>query len=183
MGKNYGVKQFKTELKSAMQMAAVDGQRVFLLLEDHNLNDSRFLDMINSLLSSGEVPGLYSPEELEPLLTPLREKASNDGFSGNLISYFAACVRKNLHVILIMDCTGKDFITNCESNPALYKECQVIWLENWSETSMVDFPRLLLESGGSGDEDAKKRQRNVSGGDQLMRNFYQVSLNDLKVMT
>ena len=48
-----------------------------------------YLDMINSVLSSGEVPGLYSPEELEPILTPLREKASNEGFSGNLVTYFS----------------------------------------------------------------------------------------------
>ena len=50
-----------------------------------------YLDMVNSLLSSGEVPGLYSPEELEPILTPLREKASNEGFSGNLVTYFSGC--------------------------------------------------------------------------------------------
>ncbi len=23
-----------------------------------------------------------------------------------------------------MDCTSEDFVANCESNPALYKECQ-----------------------------------------------------------
>ena len=89
MAKNYTQKQFKTELKGVMQMAGVDGESVFLMLEDHNLTSSGCLDMINSLLSSGEVPGLYSTEELEPILTPLREKASNEGFSGNLATYFA----------------------------------------------------------------------------------------------
>ena len=89
MGKNYSTKQFKSELKGAMQLAGVDGESVFLMLEDHNLTTPESLDMINSLLSSGEVPGLYSTEELEPLLTPLREKAFNEGFSGNLVTYFA----------------------------------------------------------------------------------------------
>ena len=87
--------------------------------------------MINSLLSSGEVPGLYSPEELEPLITVLRQNASNEGFSGNLISYFAKSVKKNLHVILITDVTHPDFVQNCESNPALYKECQVSQVEQY----------------------------------------------------
>jgi hypothetical protein len=44
-----------------------------------------FCFQINSLLSSGEIPGLYSPEELEPFLAPLRERASNEGYSGNLV--------------------------------------------------------------------------------------------------
>lgn len=38
---------------------------------------------------SGEVPGLYSPEELEPLLSPLKDAASQDGFTGPLYNYFS----------------------------------------------------------------------------------------------
>ena len=130
-GKNYGLKQFKTELKAAMQLAGVENEQVFFILEDHNLITTEFLDMINSLLSSGEVPGLYTPEELEPLITVLRQNASNEGFSGNLISYFAKSIKKNLHVILITDVTHPDFVQNCESNPALYKECQVSEIEQY----------------------------------------------------
>ena len=37
----------------------------------------------------GEVPGLYSPEELEPLLSSLKDPASQDGFTGPLFNYFA----------------------------------------------------------------------------------------------
>ena len=38
-----------------MQSAGVDGEQVVLLLEDHHLVSSAFLEMINSLLMSGEV--------------------------------------------------------------------------------------------------------------------------------
>lgn len=38
---------------------------------------------------SGEVPGLYTPEELEPLLSPLKDAASQDGFTGPLYNYFS----------------------------------------------------------------------------------------------
>lgn len=37
----------------------------------------------------GEVPGLYSPEELEPLLSPLKDSASQDGFNEPLYNYFS----------------------------------------------------------------------------------------------
>lgn len=36
----------------------------------------------------GEVPGLYTTEELEPLLSPLKDQASEDGFTGPVFSYF-----------------------------------------------------------------------------------------------
>lgn len=73
-----------------MQQTGVDDEQVVLLLEDHQFTDSTFLELVNSLLAAGEVPGLYTPEELEPLLSPLRDQASEAGFRGSLIQYFAS---------------------------------------------------------------------------------------------
>lgn len=73
-----------------MQSAGIEGEQVVLLLEDHQFIEPSFLEMINSLLSSGEVPGLYTPEELDPLLSPLRDLASEAGFRGTMINYFAS---------------------------------------------------------------------------------------------
>jgi hypothetical protein len=35
---------------------------------------------VNGLLSSGEVGGLFQPQEIEPLLSALRDDFRNDGF-------------------------------------------------------------------------------------------------------
>uniref|UniRef100_A0A8C5PP60 Cytoplasmic dynein 2 heavy chain 1 n=1 Tax=Leptobrachium leishanense TaxID=445787 RepID=A0A8C5PP60_9ANUR len=136
ISRGYELKQFKNDLKQVMQMAGIDGQQVVLLLEDYQFVHPTFLEMINSLLSSGEVPGLYTIEELEPLLAPLKDQASEDGFTGPIFGYFTYRVQQNLHIVLIMDCTNSNFTINCESNPALYKKCSVQWMEGWSDTSM-----------------------------------------------
>ena len=73
-----------------MQLAGIEGEQVVLLLEDHQFVEPQFLELINSLLSAGEVPGLYTPEEVEPLLSPLREMASDAGFRGTLVQFFAS---------------------------------------------------------------------------------------------
>lgn len=39
----------------------------------------------------GEVPGLYSTEELEPLLSSLKDQASQDGFTAPVLNYFSHC--------------------------------------------------------------------------------------------
>ena len=119
-----------------MQLSGIDGEQIVLLLEDHQVDPS-FLELINSLLSAGEVPGLYTPEELEPLLGPLRDLASQDGFRGTLVSYFASRVLRNLHIVLIMDSSSKNFTANCESNPAFYKNCSFQWMQGWSKESMA----------------------------------------------
>ena len=119
-----------------MHLTGIEGEQVVLLLEDHQFVDPSFLELINSLLSAGEVPGLYTPEELEPLLAPLRDQASQDGFRGTLFSYFASRVSKNLHVVLIMDYSSSKFTANCESNPSFFKSCSFKWMEGWSRESM-----------------------------------------------
>ena len=72
-----------------MQTAGIEGEQVVLLMEDHQFEGTDFLELINSLLSAGEIPGLYSPEELEPLLAPLRDMASEVDFRGTLPQFFA----------------------------------------------------------------------------------------------
>ena len=58
-------------------------------MEDYQFLEAAFLEIINSLLSAGEVPGLYTADELESILSPLREESSQDGFRGTMVQYFA----------------------------------------------------------------------------------------------
>uniref|UniRef100_A0A3Q3WZD5 Cytoplasmic dynein 2 heavy chain 1 n=1 Tax=Mola mola TaxID=94237 RepID=A0A3Q3WZD5_MOLML len=172
VSRGYSLKHFSNDLKLVMQLAGLEGQQVILLLEDYQFVHPAFLEMVNSLLSSGEVPGLYTPEELEPLLSPLKDAASQDGFTGPLYNYFSYRIQQNLHIILIMDCSNSTFTINCESNPAFYRRCSVQWMEGWSESSMKKIPELLLaKTEGGGEEN--DTDRGSSQGD-LCRLFLRI---------
>ncbi|GAB5577021.1 cytoplasmic dynein 2 heavy chain 1 isoform X12 [Prionailurus iriomotensis] len=159
ISRGYELKQFKNDIKHVLHLAGVEAQQVVLLLEDYQLVHPTFLEMINSLLSSGEVPGLYTLEELEPLLLPLKDQASQDGFFGPVFNYFTYRIQQNLHIVLIMDCTNLNFIINCESNPALHKKCQVLWMDGWSDSSMRKIPEMLFsETDGEEKYSDKKRK-------------------------
>lgn len=127
-----------------MQTAGIDGENVVLLIEDHQLTNVEFLELVNSLLCSGDVPGLYATEELDALLAPLREQALQEEFRGPLYSFFAERVARNLHVVLIMDASSPYFVARCEANPALYKSCSFQWMESWTEKSMMSGRNYLL---------------------------------------
>ena len=58
-------------------------------MEDYQFIETTFVELINSLLSAGEVPGLYTPDELEAILSPLREESSQENFRGTMVQYFA----------------------------------------------------------------------------------------------
>ncbi|KAJ1562887.1 Cytoplasmic dynein 2 heavy chain 1 [Nowakowskiella sp. JEL0078] len=138
IGKCYTSKHFTVDLKQVLQISGIQGEDTLLVLEDQQLSiDPSFLESINSLLSGGEVPGLYSQEEIDQLLSSnLKDQHSEAGFRGSLFEFFVSRVRIHLHIVLIMDYTSPHFVANCESNPALYTRCTLDWFESWSPESM-----------------------------------------------
>ncbi|XP_008581746.1 PREDICTED: cytoplasmic dynein 2 heavy chain 1-like, partial [Galeopterus variegatus] len=53
ISRGYELKQFKNDLKHVLHLAGIEAQQVVLLLEDYQFVHPTFLEMINSLLSSG----------------------------------------------------------------------------------------------------------------------------------
>jgi dynein heavy chain 2 len=137
--KKYDDKEWKRDLKQAMQMAGVEKQHTVFFIEDHHLRKPEFLESINSLLSAGDVPGLWTPEEMEPLLAPLKDEFANQqgrgGGARTPFDYFVAQVRMRLRIVMSMDGSHPHFLPYCAANPALFNCCTVMWLEEWSEQS------------------------------------------------
>ena len=144
MTRNYDIKAFLNDMKGVLQTTGIEGTPAVLHLEDHQLVTTEFLEVVNSLISGGEVPGLYTPEELDQMLGGLTEEMQAEGQHTSTYAFFVSRVRKNLHVVLSMDPTNTDFLARCESNPAIYTRCAIQWTEGWSRAGMEDVPREML---------------------------------------
>ncbi|MCP9266202.1 DYHC2 [Dirofilaria immitis] len=129
---SYGIKQFRNDLKTVIQDAAINDKHIVYIIEDYQLLHDTFLQSINSLLSSGDLP------------VSLREQASQDAFQGDLYSYFVMKVKTNLHIILILNIDDANFAIRCSSNPSLYKECSIIWNETWNKDALSQLSELIL---------------------------------------
>lgn len=71
-----------------MQYAGVDGEQVYLLIEDHILSNDTILNNINILLYSGEIPELYKNAELESIVSGLRDEMERENYEGSLVHFF-----------------------------------------------------------------------------------------------
>lgn len=174
LGRGFGAKQFASELKAAMLAAAVEdgGLPCVLFLPEGALEDDRVLEMANSLAASGEVPGLFGPDEADAAVAPLRE-AMSDAREG---SEEAACrspwelfvlrVRARLHVVVALDPGSPGFARRCEANPALLTACSVAWFGAWGREALEALPGMILdpltvraggpdEAGPAGDDDGQ----------------------------
>eukprot|EP00658_Telonema_sp_P-2_P013521 TRINITY_DN15121_c0_g3_i2.p1 TRINITY_DN15121_c0_g3~~TRINITY_DN15121_c0_g3_i2.p1 ORF type:complete len:1979 (+),score=626.76 TRINITY_DN15121_c0_g3_i2:168-6104(+) len=146
MTRDYNVKTFHAEIRVAILRAGVEGLHTVLMLEDHNFFvNAAFLEMVNSLLSAGEIPGLFAPEEIDAILAPMKEDALTEGFNEGVYHYFIDRIRRFLHLAIILDPTNAEYEYRCRSNPALFASCTVCWLGAWGTDSLKLIPRLLLK--------------------------------------
>jgi dynein heavy chain 2 len=137
IGRDYSMKEFKRDLKVVLTMAGVEATKTCLYIEDHQLLLDEFLEYLNSLISAGEVPGLYTPEELEPLLAQLKDEMSAQYECKTAFEFFVSRVKKNLSIVMSLDYSHPKFVPNCASNPALFSKCNVIWCEGWNKEALL----------------------------------------------
>ncbi|THD25188.1 Cytoplasmic dynein 2 heavy chain 1 [Fasciola hepatica] len=167
VGRDYGMRQFTTDVKAACQAAGLEDKRTLLCIEDQQITDDGILEIINSLLASGEALGIMTSEELDALSSTvmpasgisLREASAEAGHRGPLTSFFASRVRANLHIALILDTDDHERFTGwLRANPSFYKCCVTQWLDDWTKRTLLKLPGLIMPSLKSRTEPAKFMQ-------------------------
>jgi dynein heavy chain 2, cytosolic len=143
--RGFSVKQFMIDLKPIVINAGVAGVHTVILIEDWQIVSHAILEVVNSLLASGEVPGMFSSSELDSALVPLKDMYSSVGFKHrSLYSFFVERVQQFLHIVLVLDPSDDSFRMRLESNPALISRCDIIWNDQWSREAMREVPRSML---------------------------------------
>ncbi|KAF5303585.1 hypothetical protein FQR65_LT08186 [Abscondita terminalis] len=155
----------------ALQQAALEDKETYLLLED-NIFNNNIIDIVNALLCSGEVPGLYSTAELESLIVGLKDQMEQENYEGCLTDFFNKRVRRRLHLIVCLESDNSKFSEIIISCPALYNQCTVIWMSEWSTTTLDYVPQKLIEKWNSNE---KTKKLEIAKGFSSIHNLAGVS--------
>lgn len=63
--KNYGVPEFREDLKILYSKAGVENKPTSFLFNDTQVAEEQFLEIVNNMLSTGEVANLYKSDEFD----------------------------------------------------------------------------------------------------------------------
>jgi len=77
--KNYREKEWHENIKELLRSAGVEDQKTQFLFSDTQIVHESFLEDINNLLNSGEIPNLFPREEKDSILEDIAEKAKTAG--------------------------------------------------------------------------------------------------------
>ena len=128
--KNYDTAEFRDDLKTIFKQSGVKGMKTVFLLADSDIVKESFLEDINCILNSGEVPDLFDSEELDGITMELKSVANAADVPDTraaVYQFFIKRVRQHLHVVLTMSPAGDKFRQRCRMNPALINCCIIDW--------------------------------------------------------
>ena len=77
--KSYREKEWLEDIKTLLRKCALDDDHVQFLFGDNQIVKESFLEDINNLLNSGEIPNLFAPDEKVAIIDELMERAKQAG--------------------------------------------------------------------------------------------------------
>lgn len=146
--RHYRLQEFREDIRKLYFKAAVDNKPTVFLFTDTQVVEESFLEDINNILSSGEVPNLYKPDEFEEVRTALSESAKKDGISDSpdtMFAYFIERVRSNLHIVLCMSPVGDPFRNRIRMFPAFVNCTTIDWFAEWPRDALMEVAQRCLE--------------------------------------
>uniref|UniRef100_A0A671WWX8 Dynein axonemal heavy chain 12 n=1 Tax=Sparus aurata TaxID=8175 RepID=A0A671WWX8_SPAAU len=151
ISKSYGMTEWRDDLKMLLKNAGVKGQKTVFLLTDAQIKDEAFLEDVDSVLNTGEVPNLFAIDEKQEIMETVRPIAQ----SGNknlelspltLFAFFVARCRENLHIVVAFSPIGDAFRNRLRQFPSLINCCTIDWFQPWPEEALERVANSFLES-------------------------------------
>jgi dynein heavy chain len=140
ISKNYNLDNWHEDLKKIFRSAGGLGKPTVFLFSDTQIQQEAFLEEINNVLNSGEVPNLYASDEKQELFELMRNNTPaskmNDATPAQLFQMFVERCRENLHIVLAMSPVGEAFRTRLRKFPSLINCCTIDWLRDWPEDAL-----------------------------------------------
>uniref|UniRef100_A0A8B9L9M7 Dynein axonemal heavy chain 12 n=1 Tax=Astyanax mexicanus TaxID=7994 RepID=A0A8B9L9M7_ASTMX len=150
ISKNYGMNEWREDLK-VQGKAGVKGQKTVFLLTDAQIKEEAFLEDVDSVLNTGEVPNLFAVDEKQEIMEAVRPiaQAGNKSLEFSPLALFAFFVnrcRENLHVVVAFSPIGDAFRNRLRQFPSLINCCTINWFQPWPEEALERVANKFLET-------------------------------------
>ncbi|XP_036594745.1 dynein heavy chain 1, axonemal [Trichosurus vulpecula] len=148
LSKNYGMSEWRDDVKKILLKAGLLKLPVTFLFSDTQIKNESFLEDINNVLNSGDIPNLYSPDEQDQILTSMRPLIQELGLQptkANLMAAYTGTVRSNIHMVLCMSPLGEVFRARLRQFPSLVNCCTIDWFNEWPSEALESVASRFLK--------------------------------------
>ena len=157
--KNYRIIEFREDLKLLFRQAGVADKPTVFLFDETQIVVETFLEDINNVLTSGEVPNLFTKDEIGGVCEDVRNDAKKAGageMQDELYAFFLSRVIKNLHIVLCMSPIGEGFRERTRMFPGLVNCCTIDWFTEWPADALYEVASKQMEEEQGMDQKVKE---------------------------
>jgi len=150
VAKGFGRIEFRERLKELLEKCGKDGMPYVFYCDDKQIVQEVFLEDICNLLNTGEIPGLFKREDLDPiinarafkeLLPPGVAKSAE-----NLQALFLTRCRVYLHIVMGFSPVGNTLRERLRQFPSLISCTTIDWFREWPQEGLRNVAfRFLAE--------------------------------------
>jgi len=140
--KSYGLVEWRDDIKKVIKLSGLENRPTIFVFSDTQITNESFIEDINSILNSGEVPNLYQPDEKEAIyercLSDIRADNPDIDELPNtaLYNYFIQRSKSNLHIVLCMSPIGESFRQRLKQFSSLVNCCTIDWFQAWPDDAL-----------------------------------------------
>ena len=105
LAKNYGIPEWREDVKNCLIKASLENTAVVFLFSDTQIKSKLFLEYINNVFNSGDVPNIYALDDLDKIYHEMKPVVQDSGLQptkANLFSAFTKRIRSNIHMVICM---------------------------------------------------------------------------------
>ncbi|XP_041084991.1 dynein heavy chain 3, axonemal-like [Polyodon spathula] len=159
--KNYTTSEWREDLKKVMLKAGAAGKNTVFLFGDNQIKDEAFVEDINMLLNTGDVPNIFPADERAEIIEKMQGVARMEGKKIDstalaMYNFFIDRVKSNLHIVLAMSPIGDAFRNRLRMFPSLINCCTIDWFQAWPTDALEMVANKFLEEVELEDEIRKE---------------------------
>lgn len=131
-----------------MRKCSNNNESATFMFTDNQIISELFLEDINNILNSGEIPNLWELEQWEDIINttrPFNATLKRPESRQNIYRTFVERVRERLHVVLSMSPIGDALRVRCRKFPALVNCCTINWFFCWPQEALINVAVNILD--------------------------------------
>ncbi|XP_041937573.1 dynein heavy chain 11, axonemal [Alosa sapidissima] len=146
--KGYGIGDLRSDIAALYIKVGVKNIGTVFLHTDAQIPDERFLVLINDMLASGDIPDLFTEEEVDMIVASIRLELRGLGLLDtreNCWNFFIERIRRQLKVVLCFSPVGFTLRTRARKFPALVNCTAIDWFHAWPQLALQSVSTTFIE--------------------------------------